>query len=120
MTALIAVLAGVSGAVAALLVLYANQRLHLGSTGYGLLFCCYAVGGLIGSVSAPKMLKGGSVGRALIVDLPVGEVPWFCLPDGAEQWSEATRLSKNPVSAWWRSAWVIPAWAQGWWRHSWD
>jgi MFS family permease len=69
MTALIAVLAGVSGALVALLVLYANQRLHLGSTGYGLLICCYAIGGLIGSASAPKMLKGGSVGRALIVVL---------------------------------------------------
>jgi MFS family permease len=69
MTALIAVLAGVSGALVALLVLYAKQRLHLGSTGYGLLFSCYAIGGLIGSASAPKMLKGGSVGRALIVVL---------------------------------------------------
>jgi MFS family permease len=69
MTALIAVLAGVSGALIALLVLYANQRLHLGSTGYGLLICCYAIGGLIGGVSAPKMLKGGSAVRPLIVVL---------------------------------------------------
>jgi MFS family permease len=69
MTALIAVLAGVSGALAALLVLYTKQRLHLGSTGYGLLFCCYAIGGLVGCVSAPKMLKGGSAGRPLIVVL---------------------------------------------------
>ena len=69
MTALIAVLAGVSGALVALLVLYTEQRLHLGSTGYGLLFSCYAVGGLIGSISAPKLLRGGSVGRALIVVL---------------------------------------------------
>src|SRR5471030_2553289 len=69
MTALIAVLAGISGALAALLVLYAKQRLHLGSTGYGLLFSCYAIGGLIGSVSAPKMLKRGSAVRPLIVVL---------------------------------------------------
>jgi MFS family permease len=69
MTALIAVLAGVSGALAALLVLYAKQRLHLGSTGYGLLFCCYAIGGLVGSVSAPMMLKAGSAVRPLIVVL---------------------------------------------------
>jgi MFS family permease len=68
-TALIAVLAGISGALAALLVLYAKQRLHLGSTGYGLLFSCYAIGGLIGSVSAPKMLKGGSAVQPLIVVL---------------------------------------------------
>jgi MFS family permease len=69
MTTLIAVLAGISGALAALLVLYAKQRLHLGSTGYGLLFSCYAIGGLIGSVSAPKLLKGGSAARPLIVVL---------------------------------------------------
>jgi MFS family permease len=69
LTALIAVLAGVSGALVVLLVLYAKQRLHLGSTGYGLLFCCYAIGGLAGSVSAPKMLKGGSAAQPLIVVL---------------------------------------------------
>ena len=45
----------------------------------------------------------------LVVDLPVSEVPWFCTPDGAAQWSEATRLSKNPVGAWWRSA-QAPVW----------
>ena len=59
----------------------------------------WAVGDILGS---PRDLDWVQV--ALVVDLPVSEVPWFCLPAGAEQWSEATRLSKNPVGAWWRSA----------------
>ncbi len=64
----------------------------------------WAVGEVLGP---PRDLD--SVQVALGVDLPVEEVPWFCLPEGAERWAEATRLSKNPVSAWWRSA-RAPVW----------
>ena len=46
---------------------------------------------------------------ALVVDLPPDEVPWFCTPPGAVRWAESTRLSKNPVTAWWRSA-RAPVW----------
>lgn len=45
----------------------------------------------------------------LAVDLPVDEVAWFCPPAGAEHWSHATRLSKNPVAAAWRST-RAPLW----------
>jgi len=45
----------------------------------------------------------------LAVDLPVDEVAWFCPPAGAEHWSHATRLSKNPVVAMWRST-RAPLW----------
>jgi hypothetical protein len=45
----------------------------------------------------------------LAVDLPVDEVAWFCPPAGAEHWSNATRLSKNPVVATWRST-RAPLW----------
>jgi hypothetical protein len=45
----------------------------------------------------------------LAVDLPVEEVAWFCPPAGAEHWSQATRLSKNPVVAMWRST-KAPLW----------
>jgi hypothetical protein len=64
----------------------------------------WAVGDVLGTARDLDWVK-----VALIVDLPVSEVPWFCTPDGAAQWSEATRLSKNPVGAWWRSA-HAPIW----------
>jgi hypothetical protein len=45
----------------------------------------------------------------LAVDVPVDDVAWFCPPAGAEHWSNATRLSKNPVVAMWRST-RAPLW----------
>jgi hypothetical protein len=45
----------------------------------------------------------------LAVDLPVDDVAWWCPPAGAEHWSNATRLSKNPVAAMWRST-RAPLW----------
>ena len=44
-------------AAAALLVLLAKERLHLGSVGYGLLFTCMAVGGVLGSVIGDRLIK---------------------------------------------------------------
>jgi hypothetical protein len=46
---------------------------------------------------------------ALAVDLPPADVAWWTLPRGAQHWANATRLSKNPVQAWWRSA-QAPIW----------
>jgi len=45
----------------------------------------------------------------LAVDLPVDDVAWLCSPAGAEHWSHATGLSKNPVVAIWRST-RAPLW----------
>jgi len=45
----------------------------------------------------------------LAVDLPVEDVAWWCPPAGAEHWSNATRLSKNPVAPMWRST-RAPLW----------
>ena len=39
------------GAAWSVLVLYAQQRLHLGSVGFGLITTCSAIGGLVGTVS---------------------------------------------------------------------
>jgi hypothetical protein len=64
----------------------------------------WAVGDLLGS---PRDLDFLTV--ALCVDLPVDEVAWWCEPPGARHWAEATRLSKNPVLVWWRSA-HAPVW----------
>jgi hypothetical protein len=45
----------------------------------------------------------------LVVDRPVDEVAWLCLPAGAEHWSNATRLSQSPIVALWRST-RAPVW----------
>ncbi len=46
---------------------------------------------------------------ALVVDLPVEEVPWLGEPPGAQHWANGARLGKNPVVALWRSA-GAPVW----------
>ena len=43
-------------AALAVLVLLARDRLHLGSVGYGLLFTCMAVGGVLGSVVGDRII----------------------------------------------------------------
>jgi len=45
----------------------------------------------------------------LAVDLPIGDVAWLCSPAGAEHWSHATGLARNPVVAIWRST-RAPLW----------
>lgn len=50
-----------------------------------------------------------SVQVALAVDLPPAEVPWLGEPKGAQHWANLTRLSRNPVRAFWRSA-HAPVW----------
>jgi MFS-type transporter involved in bile tolerance (Atg22 family) len=44
-------------AAVAVLVLLARDRLHLGSVGYGLLFTCMAIGGLLGSVVGDQLIR---------------------------------------------------------------
>jgi hypothetical protein len=46
---------------------------------------------------------------ALVVDLPVQDVPWRSEPPGAQHWANAARLAKIPVQALWRSA-GAPVW----------
>jgi MFS family permease len=43
-------------AAVAVLVLLARQRLHLDSVGYGLLFTCMALGGIVGSVAGDRIV----------------------------------------------------------------
>ena len=45
----------------------------------------------------------------LAVDVPIDDVAWLCPPVGAEHWSHATGLPKNPVAATWRST-RAPLW----------
>jgi MFS family permease len=44
-------------AAVSVLVLVAKERLHLGSTGYGLLFTCIAVGGVLGSAVGHHLIR---------------------------------------------------------------
>jgi hypothetical protein len=46
---------------------------------------------------------------ALVVDLPVEDVPWLSEPPGSQHWASATRLTKNPVIPLWRSV-HAPIW----------
>lgn len=46
---------------------------------------------------------------ALVVDLPVDEVPWRSEPVGAEHWLNATRVARNPIVPLWRSV-HAPVW----------
>jgi hypothetical protein len=64
----------------------------------------WAVGDILGAVRDLE-----TVTVALAVDLPVDDVPWLSEPPGAEHWGSATRLTKNPVIALWRSA-DAPVW----------
>ena len=46
-------------AALSVLVLLAKERLHLGSVGYGALFSCLAVGGLLGSAFGDRHYRMG-------------------------------------------------------------
>ncbi len=64
----------------------------------------WAVGDILGAVRDLE-----TVTVALVVDLPVDDVPWLSAPLGAEHWASATRFNKNPIIALWRSA-HTPVW----------
>jgi hypothetical protein len=64
----------------------------------------WAVGDILG---VPRELDAVRV--ALCVDLPAEDVAWWSEPPGAQHWANATRLTKNPILPWWRSA-HAPVW----------
>jgi MFS family permease len=57
MTILIGLLNVTLTAATAVLVLLVKERLHLGSVGYGTMFTCMAVGGVLGSVFGDRLIK---------------------------------------------------------------
>ena len=52
-------------------VLLAKERLHLGSVGYGFLFTCMALGGVVGSVFGDRLIKWVSAAWTIRVGLLV-------------------------------------------------
>ena len=64
----------------------------------------WAYGDVLGE---PQDLEAVTV--ALAVNLPPDDVPWRCEPDGAQHWSNATRLRQSPVVPRWRSV-HAPVW----------
>jgi len=71
LAAVTATLAAVSGALLALLVLYAAEVLGLGARGYGLLFGCFALGSLAGALSAPALLTRARAGQLLLASTTI-------------------------------------------------
>ena len=74
-------------AATAVLVLLAKERLHLGSVGYGLLFSCMAVGGIVGSAIGDRLIAritatwtiriGLLIEAGLHLALATSRSPWF-------------------------------------------
>ncbi len=58
----------------------------------------WAVGDILGTVRDIDRVT-----VALVVDLPVEDMPWLGEPLGAEHWANATRVSRNPIRPLWRS-----------------
>jgi hypothetical protein len=64
----------------------------------------WAVGDLLGPVRDIDIVT-----VALVVDLPVDDVPWLSEPSGAQHWAAASRLAREPIRPLWRSA-AAPVW----------
>jgi len=78
-TILAAPLYATSGVLTAVLVLYVKDLLHAGSIGYGLLFSAFALGSLIGSALAPRLLSRFRSGEVLAVTVPLTALTFVSL-----------------------------------------
>ncbi|HEY0258596.1 MAG TPA: MFS transporter [Lacisediminihabitans sp.] len=65
MAVLTTVLSAVSGALLAMLVVYAHHQLHVSSIGYGLMLGAFAAGSMAGALSAPRLMRDRSLGHVL-------------------------------------------------------
>ncbi|MFD1147390.1 DUF7711 family protein [Saccharothrix hoggarensis] len=86
---------------------------------------CGELAGLSGAIHPLRVVELWAVGEilgeardvdrvtvALVVDLPVDDVPWLAEPHGAEHWANAARVARNPIRPLWRSA-RAPVWNHG-------
>ena len=68
-----------SGVLTAVLVLYVKTLLHAGSIGYGLLFSAFALGSLLGSAMAPRLLSRFRSGEVLAGTIPLTALSFVSL-----------------------------------------
>jgi MFS family permease len=64
-------------AAGAVFVLFATEDLHVSTAGYGLLFSAGAVGSIVGSVFATRIIRGVGPGRALLTAVVVSGLSYF-------------------------------------------
>jgi MFS family permease len=64
-------------AAGAVFVLFATEDLHMPTAGYGLLFSAGAVGSIVGSVFATRIIRGVGPGRALLTAVVVSGLSYF-------------------------------------------
>ncbi|MET0133594.1 MAG: hypothetical protein ABW215_08365 [Kibdelosporangium sp.] len=81
---------------------------------------CARMAGMPGSISPLRVVGLWTFGEILadptdldgvnaVVVADVDAVPWLSRPHGAEHWANASRMSRNPVTAFWRSS-RTPVW----------
>ena len=68
-----------SGVLIVILVLYVKGVLHVGSIGYGLFFSAFALGGLLGSAMASRLLSRFRPGQVLSAAVPLTALPFVSL-----------------------------------------
>ncbi|TFD03661.1 MFS transporter [Cryobacterium sp. TMT1-66-1] len=72
-------LGAISGALLAMLVIYARQQLHLTSFGYGLLLGAFAIGSVSGALAAPRVMRRWPLPQVLAGTVLVATVIFACL-----------------------------------------
>ncbi|OLR94203.1 hypothetical protein BJP25_10440 [Actinokineospora bangkokensis] len=80
------------GGVQAILVLYAGQRLGLSSIGFGLLTTVMAVGGLVGTVIAPPLVRAVGESPLMRAGLVVETATHFVFALNAQAWVAVVTL----------------------------
>jgi hypothetical protein len=81
--------------------------------------CARMAGNPIGTLQVVQLWTFGTtpgpqqdvetVNAVVVVDLPADAMPWLASPKGAEHWANMTRMSRNPIVPFWRSA-QAPVW----------
>ena len=64
-------------ASAAVFVLFATEDLHVSTAGFGLLFSAGAVGSILGSVLATRIIRGVGAGKALMAAVAISGLAYF-------------------------------------------
>ncbi len=77
----------------AILVLFAQDELGLGSVGYGLLLAGFGVGGVLGSLVATRLGRHAGTGTLLLAATLLMAVAWLVFGVGSNAWIGAAMLA---------------------------